>query len=73
MFANNIIVMSGLIMCIFLLFAASIVLVATDKVFAAGQFTIESKTKTQNINGPFKLKLISSANGDTKAKKKPVL
>ena len=66
---NNIIVMSGLIMCISLLFAASIVLVAIDKVFAAGQFTIESKTNTQNINGPFKLKLISSANGDTKAKK----
>lgn len=69
---NNIIAMSGLIMCISLLFAASIVLVATEKVFAAGQFTIGSKTNTQNIDGPFKLKLISSANGDTKTKK-PVL
>ena len=44
---NNIIVMSGLIMCISLLFAVSIVLVAIDKVFTAGQFTIESKTNTQ--------------------------
>jgi hypothetical protein len=69
---HNIIAMLGLIMCISLLFAASIVLIAIEKVFAAGQFTIESKTNTQNINGPFKLKLISSANGDTKAKK-PVL
>jgi hypothetical protein len=70
---NNIVAMLGLIRCISLLFAASIVLVATEKVFAAGQFTIESKTNTQNINGPFKLKLISSANGDTKAKKTGVI
>ena len=44
---NNIIAMLGLIMCISLLLAASIVLIATEKVFAAGQFTIESKTNTQ--------------------------
>ena len=70
---NNIIPMLRLIICISLLFAASVVLVAAEKVFAAGQFTIESKTNTQNINGPFKLKLISSANGDTKAKKTGVI
>ena len=70
---NNIIAMLSLIMCLSLLFAASVVLLSAEKVFAAGQFTIESKTNTQNINGPFKLKLISSANGDTKAKKTGVI
>jgi len=56
-------------MHISVLFGTSIVLVDTEKVFAAGQFTIESNTNTQNINGPFKLKLIRLLLG----KKKPVL
>ncbi len=70
---NNITAVLSLTICISLVFATVVVIVASEKVFAADQFTIESKTNTQNTNGPFKLKLITSANGDTKAKKTGVI
>jgi hypothetical protein len=36
--------------------------------FAGDELTVESKTSVQNLNHPIKLKVIASANGDTKAK-----
>jgi len=62
-----------LMMCFSLMFTVSVVIVTAEKTNAADQFTVESITNVQNTNGPFKLKLITSANGDTKAKKTGVI
>lgn len=67
---RNITVLSRLLMCFSLVFT---VMTAADKAYAADQFTIESKTNLQDVNDPIKLKLIASANGDTKAKKTGVI
>jgi uncharacterized protein YpmB len=55
-----------------LVFAISLVILTGEKAFAAKQFTIESKTNIET-NEPVKLKLIASANGETKAKKTGVI
>ncbi len=56
-------------MCLSLVFTISTIMAAEEKAFAADEFTIQSKTNTQNVNDPIKLKIIASANGEAKAKK----
>ncbi|HSA74217.1 MAG TPA: hypothetical protein VLD84_09715 [Nitrososphaeraceae archaeon] len=41
---------------------------SSNKAIAAGTFTIESKINLQNLNGVGKLKVVTSANGDTQIK-----
>lgn len=38
---------------------------SSNKAIAAGTFTIESKINLQNLNDVGKLKVVTSANGDT--------
>ena len=64
----NITVLSTLIACISLV-ATIFVIVTEEKVFAADSFTIDSQTNTQDVKGPIKFKVITSANGETTAKK----
>ena len=60
--------LSTLIACISLV-ATIFVIVTEEKVFAADSFTIDSQTNTQDVKGPIKFKVITSANGETTAKK----
>lgn len=58
-----------LIVCISLVLASFAMLAVKQIAFAGDELTVESKTSVQNLNHPIKLKVIASANGDTKAKK----
>lgn len=63
----HITMLSSLMVCISLMVTICAIIGAEEKVFAADEFTIQSKTNTQNVNDPIKLKVIASANGETKA------
>ena len=58
-----------LMVCISLVLASFAMLAVIQIAFAGDELTVESKTSVQNLNHPIKLKVIASANGDTKAKK----
>ena len=60
---------SKVLVCIFLVLASFAILAVKQIAFGADEFTLDSKTITQNLNEPIKLKVIASANGETKAKK----
>ena len=64
----NITALSTLIACMSLV-TTIFAIVSEEKVFAADSFTIDSQTNTQDVKGPIKFKVISSANGETTAKK----
>lgn len=53
--------------CVPLIFTISAIIGSEGKAFAEDEFTIHSNTNTQNVNDPMKLKIIASANGETKA------
>lgn len=55
--------------CISLVLASFAMLAVIQIALAGDELTVESKTSVQNLNHPIKLKVIASANGDTKAKK----
>ena len=57
-----------LMVCISLVLA-SFAMLAVRQIAFADQLTVESKISVQNQNHPIKLKVIASANGDTKAEK----
>lgn len=67
--AIRFILYSSLIVIAFMVIISFGMIAIKQIVFAADGFTVESKTTTQNLNGPIKLKVIASANGETKAKK----
>jgi len=60
---------SGVLVCVFLVLASFAILAVKQIAFGADEFTLDSKTITQNLNEPIKLKVIASANGETRAKK----
>jgi len=60
---------SKVLVCVFLVLTSFAILAVKQIAFGADEFTLDSKTITQNLNEPIKLKVIASANGDTKAKK----
>lgn len=58
---------SSLMICVSLIVTISVIIGSEEKAFAEDEFTIQSNTNTQNVNDPMKLKIIASANGETKA------
>jgi hypothetical protein len=61
--------LSSLIACISLVVTICVIVAAEEKAFAADSFTIDSQANTQSVKGPIKFKVITSANGETTAKK----
>jgi len=55
-----------LVLIIFMILSSSFVY--TNKVFAAGKFSIEAKINLKSLNHPDKLKVVASANGDNDTK-----